>query len=71
MSENKVRIYLVRTPSGERLVRAKTRVGAVAYVARGTLSAKLATQEDLERMFTSGRKVEELTPQEEEDDDAN
>lgn len=55
----KSKIYLVEQAGAEpRLVRATTRAQAVAYVARTTVSAAYATQDDLVRLLARGKVVE-------------
>lgn len=53
-----MRIYVVDTPEGRRLVRANLRQQAVAYVAAGMITARVASQDDLVSMLSKGVSVE-------------
>lgn len=53
-----VRIYVVGTPSGIRLVKASARSQALSHVAQTQFSVKVASQDDLVQALTSGVKVE-------------
>lgn len=57
------RIYTVSDGNTDRLVRSASRAGALAHVARSTFKTRVATQEDLETLLTSGVKVEDATAQ--------
>ena len=54
------RIYKVISSSGSHLVRASTRSQAVAHIAKGEISAYVATQDDIVNAMQSGAKVIEL-----------
>ena len=53
------RIYKVQTPTGARLVRAPNRSQSVNHVARDTIRAEVASQDDLIALLADGVKVEE------------
>jgi len=57
------RIYRVQQAKGkvteEVLVRADTVAGAIRHIAQKTMSAEVATQDDLIRLAGSGAKVED------------
>ena len=53
------RIYKVNTPNGSRLVRAVNKTQAIGYVARATIKAAVATQDDLLALVADGVKVED------------
>ena len=54
-----VRIYVVTTPTGIRLIRAANKIQALGYVARDTLTAEVATQDDLYTLAKNGTEVED------------
>lgn len=51
-------VYLVTTPTGKRLIRAFTPVGAIKFSAR-THHAAIATQDELISTLAAGAKVED------------
>jgi len=55
------RIYLVKNKNTgvERLIRAVSRVEAVRFVARTSLEANAASQEDLVRLVAAGTQIED------------
>lgn len=53
-----LRIYKVNTPSGSRLVKAPNKVQAVNHIARSTITAELASQDDLVSLTCANVKVE-------------
>ena len=55
------KVYLVTTPTGLRLVRALTVVGAIGYVVDTTHSAQVASQDDLIRLVKGGTEIEDAT----------
>lgn len=61
------RIYIVKGPSGARLVKATVPSQAIFHVAHGEYSAAVATQDDLVEALSNGIKVEYFgkQPQEE------
>lgn len=53
------RIYLVKSSNGEtRLVKASVPSQAITHVAKQSLSARIATQDDLVEALSNGVKVE-------------
>ena len=55
----KDRIYFVGNDTSARLVRASRQGPALMHVARGTLTVRVATQNDLELLLAKGVKVED------------
>lgn len=53
------RVYKVTTPTGVRLVKAGNKIQAHMHVARSTITADLASQDDLIDLVGKGVKVEE------------
>lgn len=53
-----MRIYLVTTAEGDRLVNANTPAQAVMFVARKTITAQPAKPADVVRVMTAGGKLE-------------
>lgn len=51
-------VYLVKTPTVERVVEATTSHGAIAYVARDTITAKNLTASELVGLIRGGVTVE-------------
>lgn len=52
------RIYKVGTLKGARLVRAPNKAQAINHVARDTIAAEVAAQDDLVNLLSEGVKVE-------------
>jgi hypothetical protein len=57
-----MRIYLIASNRGVRLVRANTRAQALNYVASQELTIRVATQDDLVKYLSEGNFVEVVTP---------
>ena len=53
-----MRIYLIASNRGVRLVRANTRTQALNYVASQELTVRVASQDDLVKYLSEGSKVE-------------
>jgi hypothetical protein len=53
-----MRIYLIASNRGVRLVRANTRAQALNYVAAQELTVRVASQDDLVKYLTEGNGVE-------------
>ncbi len=51
-------IYHVKSPDGERIIEANTPAGAIAHVARNTITAKNLTASDLLYLMQRGLSVE-------------
>ena len=47
-------VYVVKTPNGERLVRAHSKQNAIQYVTTSDYTAMTATQADLIRLLETG-----------------
>ncbi len=56
------RIYLVKTPAGEQLVRAFNKTVAINHVVDNTITAEVASQDDLIRLVSAGVKVQDSKP---------
>ncbi len=56
------RIYLVKTPAGEQLVRAFNKTVAINHVVDSTITADIASQDDLIRLVGAGVQVVEAKP---------
>lgn len=61
----KKRIYVVQTPSDTHLVRAVSKSGALAHIARSTMEVALASQDHLVEFVTLGVPVQEAQPDQE------
>jgi hypothetical protein len=59
-----MRIYLIASNRGIRLVRANHRAQALSYVASQELTVRVATQEDLVKCLAEGSTVETAIPPE-------
>ena len=57
------KVFLTKTPTGERLIKALSSQGAIKYATAGTHTAALASQGDLVRLLP-GVKVEDATAEE-------
>lgn len=53
-----IRIYLVKTGSGARLIRASSRIAARNHVARESITSEVASQDQIVDMIEAGIKVE-------------
>jgi hypothetical protein len=66
MGETKDKLYIVNISASDggqpvletRLVKAKTRTGARAYVANGQISVRVPTQEEVFNLAAKGMKIE-------------
>ncbi len=63
------RIYHVTDGLQDHLVRANTRMQALGHVARNTLTARLATQDDLVTLIQNGLGVEDASAESQEPTD--
>ena len=59
-----VRIYLIASNRGVRLVRANHRSQALSYVASQELTVRVASQDDLVKYLAEGNRVETAVPPE-------
>lgn len=59
----KKRIYVVTAGTDQRLVSAANRQQAVAHVARSTIGCEVASQMDLVAMVGNGVKLEQASPE--------
>jgi hypothetical protein len=57
-----MRIYLIASNRGVRLVRANHRSQALSFVASQELTVRVATQDDLVKYLAEGSSVETATP---------
>jgi len=57
-----MRIYLIASNRGVRLVRANTRTQALNYVASQELTVRVASQDDLVKYLAEGSSVETAIP---------
>ena len=57
-----MRIYLIASNRGVRLVRANHRAQALSYVASQELTVRVASQEDLVKYLAEGNTVETAIP---------
>jgi len=57
-----MRIYLIASNRGIRLVRANHRAQALSYVASQELTVRVATQDDLVKYLAEGSAVETAAP---------
>jgi hypothetical protein len=57
-----MRIYLIASNKGIRLVRANHRAQALSYVASQELTVRVATQDDLVKYLSEGNSVETAIP---------
>ena len=57
-----MRIYLIASNRGVRLVRANTRAQALNYVASQELTIRVATQDDLVKYLSEGNFIEVVAP---------
>lgn len=57
-----MRIYLIASNRGVRLVRASTRAQALNYVASHELTVRVASQDDLVKYLAQGNGVETVAP---------
>ena len=55
------RIYLATHGEAKRLIRASTPAAARNHIARDSIVVEVASQDDLVRMVSAGRTVEEIT----------
>lgn len=61
MAQGGTRIYKVSTPNGARLVKAQNNVQAIRFVAASTITAEIATQEDMYLLGQAGAPVEDAS----------
>jgi hypothetical protein len=57
-----MRIYLIASNRGVRLVRANTRAQALSHVATQELTVRVASQEDLVKYLAEGNAIESAAP---------
>ena len=57
-----MRIYLIASNKGVRLVRANTRAQALNHVASQELTVRVASQDDLVKYLEEGSRIESATP---------
>jgi hypothetical protein len=60
-TEKKTRIHLVKTPTGNRLVRAATKNAAIRHVAAGLIECSVASQDDLVAQLGADVQIEDAS----------